>query len=36
MVTLRARLTVHTPRFLSTFGGMTALVVVTEAGKKWH
>jgi hypothetical protein len=35
-VTLRARMTVLTVRFLTTFGGMTALVAVTEAGKKWH
>ncbi len=35
-MTLRARLTVLSVRFLTTFGGMTALVAVTEAGKKWH
>jgi hypothetical protein len=35
VVTARARLTVLTLRFLTTFGGMTALVAVTEAGKKW-
>jgi hypothetical protein len=36
VVTLRARATVLAVRFLSTFGGMAALVAVTEAGKKWH
>jgi hypothetical protein len=36
VVTLRARVTVLTVQFLSTLGGMAALVAVTEAGKKWH
>lgn|GEM_PF-5097634 len=35
-MTLRARAAVLTLRLLTTAGGMTALVAVTEAGKKWH
>jgi hypothetical protein len=35
-VSLRARMTVLTMRLLTSFGGLTALVAVTEAGKKWH